>query len=80
MKDKEIEMLKERYQPGTRLVLDHMDDPFAVQDGMIGTVQSVDKDGSILMHWDNGRSMMLIPHVDDFHEDEMQVNDQKMTL
>ena len=81
MKDKEIERLKERYLPGTRLVLDHMDDPFAVQDGMAGTVEGVDEAGDILMKWDNGRTLSLIPHVDEFHkEDEMQANDQEMTL
>ncbi len=55
--------------PGTRVVLDHMpDDPFPVQDGTWGTVDYTDDAGHLHMIWENGRTLALIPGVDQYHE------------
>ena len=61
------ERMKETYPPGTRIQLDHMEDPWApVPPGTRGTVAYVDDMGQIGMHWDNGQSLSLIPGEDSF--------------
>ena len=63
----QIKALRERYPAGTRIRLNHMDDPYApVPDGMIGEVQYIDDAGNIHMVWENGRTLSLIEGVDDF--------------
>ena len=59
--------LRAAYPVGTRLVLDAMDDIQAPPIGTAGTVQGVDDVGQILMRWDTGSSLNLIPGVDSFH-------------
>ena len=62
-----VKWIKEDYPPGTRIRLqDMMDDPCPVPSGTMGTVIAVDDAGQLLMHWDNGRSLSLIPGVDSF--------------
>ena len=54
-------------KPGQRVRLLHMEDPFQpVPDGTEGTVEFIDDAGQIHMKWDNGRSLALIPSVDQF--------------
>lgn len=56
-----------KYPEGTRIKLIHMDDPYApVPAGTKGTVEYVDGFGQIGMKWDNGRTLALIPEVDEF--------------
>ena len=62
----QVQRIKEQYPPGTRVRLDHMDDPQAVPEGTEGTVQMVDDQGALLMKWDNGRSLSLLPGEDSF--------------
>ena len=58
---------KEQYPPGTRLQLISMEDPYApVESGTRGTVKLVDDIGQIHMHWDNGRTLALVPGQDSF--------------
>jgi hypothetical protein len=58
---------KEQYPPGTRLQLINMEDPYApVESGTRGTVKLVDDIGQIHMHWDNGRTLALVPGQDSF--------------
>ncbi len=64
-----INRIKADYPVGTRIKLDHMDDPYSpVPDGMTGTVTFVDDMGTLHMHWDNGRSLGVCPDVDRFHK------------
>ena len=65
---RKAEMYKKMYPPGTRLVLNHMDDPQAVPAGTRGSVAYVDDIGSIGMVWDNGRSLSLVPGEDSFRK------------
>ena len=63
------ERMKESYPPGTRIQLDHMEDPWApVPPGTRGTVQFVDDIGQIGMKWDNGRTLSLVPGEDSFRK------------
>lgn len=63
------ERMKQTYPPGTRIQLDHMEDPWApVPPGTRGTVQYVDDIGQIGMKWDNGRSLSLVPGEDSFRK------------
>mgnify|MGYP001860289206 FL=1 len=55
------------YPPGTRVRLVSMpDDPDPVPEGTCDTVLAVDGAGQLLMRWDNGRSLSLLPGVDSF--------------
>lgn len=63
----QVENLKERYPVGTRVVLRHMDDPYApVPPGTKGTVTYVDDMGQIGVKWDNGSGLSLVPGEDTF--------------
>ena len=68
MPEKEVLKLKQEYPPGTRIVLNHMDDKWAVPPGPRGTVEYIDDGGHIHMRWDNGRSLSLVPEADDFQK------------
>ena len=62
-----VDNIKKMYPPGTRIQLIGMDDPYApVPSGTKGTVTLVDDAGTVHMKWDNGRTLGLIPNVDDF--------------
>lgn len=64
----QVEHLQQTYPPGTRLVLNQMEDGFAVPPGTRGTVAYVDDVGQLGMKWDNGRTLALIPGVDSFRK------------
>ena len=65
--ERQLQALRERYPAGTRIRLNHMDDPYApVPDGTVGEVQYIDDAGNIHMIWQNGRTLSLIEGVDDF--------------
>ena len=60
----QIAALRERYPHGTRVELLGMDDPQAPPTGSIGEVMGVDDAGQILVRWETGSSLSLIPGVD----------------
>lgn len=65
--EQQLQALRERYPAGTKIRLNHMDDPYApIPDGTIGEVQYVDDAGNIHMKWENGRTLSLIEGADDF--------------
>ena len=90
---RQAEKYKQSYPPGTRVMLLNMNDPYSpVESGMRGTVLSVDDIGQILMKWDNGRALALVPGEDSFrrltqeeinrelqeHAQEQTINEQSM--
>ena len=81
---KKVEWLKERYPEGTRICPDRMnDDPFPVESGTLGRVDHVDDIGTVHCVFDNGRTLGVIPGVDDFHivsEDSEQTEDEEMNM
>lgn len=61
-----VNAIKEMYPQGTRIELIYMEDEQAVPSGTKGTVRLVDDMGTIHMDWDNGRTLGIIPEVDEF--------------
>ena len=62
-------MNKARYPEGTRIELNHMNDPWSpVPPGTRGTVALVDGIGQIHMNWDNGRTLPLNSDEDSFRK------------
>ncbi len=69
------------YPPGTRLELISMDnDPLPIPPGTRGTVLGVDDAGSIMMRWDNGRSLSLIPGEDVFRKLPMEEASEEQSV
>ena len=59
-----IEQTRKDYPIGCRIELLEMNDRQAPPTGTRGTVRGVDDIGSILVSWDNGSSLSVIPGVD----------------
>lgn len=70
--EKKVELLRQRYPEGTRICLDHMEDLCPVESGTCGTVQFVDDVGTLHCKFDNGRTLGVIPGVDQFHKIKLQ--------
>ena len=60
-----INALRETYK-GKRIKLIEMDDPQAPPKGTLGTCWEVDDMASLLVEWDNGSSLNLLPERDLF--------------
>ena len=63
-----IAQIKQHYPAGTRIQLIQMEDQWAVPSGTRGTVDFVDDQGQIHPKWDNGRSLAVLPQVDQFRK------------
>lgn len=64
-----VEMLRRRYPEGTRICIDSMEnDPLAIPQGTLGTVQFIDGIGTIHCKFDNGRYLRVIFGEDSFHK------------
>lgn len=64
----QIEMLRKAYPAGTKVELLEMDDKQAPPVGTIGEVIAVDDIGQLVMKWQNGSGLNLIPGVDSFRK------------
>ena len=62
----QIAALRERYPHGTKVELLCMDDPQAPPTGTRGEVMGIDDAGQLLVRWETGSSLSLIPDVDSF--------------
>ena len=79
LRPEQVERIRQQYPAGTRICCDNMpDDPQPIEPGTLGTVRGVDDAGQVMVVWDNGRSLSLIPGVDSFHVVE-QTQDEVMT-
>lgn len=59
--------IKVKYPIGTRVKLTKdMDDKYPILAGTIGTIDYIDSEGQLHMMWENGRTLALIPEVDEF--------------
>ena len=63
-----VKRLKEKFKAGTRIRLIRMDDVQAPPPGTKGTVRDVDDIGNVLMKWDNGSGLNLVPEEDEFEK------------
>ena len=64
-----IEHIKEMYPNGTRIELNSLcNDERDMPQGLRGTVVGVDDQPSLLMHWDNGRTLSIFPGEDSFRK------------
>ena len=65
----QVEFIRKNYPPGTRVMLNNMNDPYSpVESGTSGTVRYVDDAGTLAVAWDNGRSLSLVPGVDSYRK------------
>ena len=71
--------LREKYKPGTRVVLRRMEDLQAPPLGTCGTVRYVDDIGSLGVAWDNGSSLS-VAYGEDYVEIIPDEEEQKMPL
>lgn len=62
---RELCEIRDKFPQGARVRLIYMDDVQAPPAGTLGTVQGVDDAGDILMHWDTGSKLSVIPGVDE---------------
>lgn len=60
-----IRAIREIYVKGTRVALKKTEDPQAPPIGTRGTVIGVDDSGRIMVNWDNGICLNVIPFVDE---------------
>ena len=75
--EREIEYYRSRYPVGTRICCDCMnDDPRPIPPGTTGTVVGVDDMCSILVKWDNGSRLSLVPGTDSFHIIKQEENEE----
>ena len=61
---REVEQIKARYTKRLRIELIHMDDPQAPPAGTRGTIITVDDIGDLVVAWDNGCGLNVVPGVD----------------
>ena len=62
----QIAGLRRMYPAGTTVELISMEDVQAPPSGTCGEVQGVDDAGQILVHWQTGSSLNLLPGIDSF--------------
>ena len=62
----QIAALQRQYPRGTKVELLGMDDPQAPPMGTRGEILGVDDAGQILVRWETGSALSLIPGVDSF--------------
>ena len=62
----EVESLRRKYPKGTRIELIEMSDTQAPPVGTLGTCLAIDDMGDLIMKWDNGSGLNLVPEVDGF--------------
>jgi len=62
----EVLKIKEEYPIGTKIEMVKMEDSQAIPSGTKGVVKIVDDQGQLHMEWENGRSLAVVPDIDEF--------------
>jgi len=62
----EIKALEKIYLNRRIVMIEMPHDPCPIHPGVKGTVEAVDAAGQLIVAWDDGRSLSLIPGVDKF--------------
>ena len=80
-----IETVKRQYPVGTRIRLNSLcNDEQDMPAGLCGTVIGVDDQPALIMKWDNGRGLNLLPFEDDFavigQEMDVETGQQEQSL
>jgi hypothetical protein len=65
-KKEERDLLRDKYPKGKRIRLLWMECDEPVRYGTLGTIYGVDDLGQIIVEWDCGSELSLIPEVDEF--------------
>ena len=68
-----MQNLTARNIEGKRIKMIFMDDEQAIEPGTMGTVIKVDGIGQIQVKWDNGRTLSVIPEVDQFEIEDLEI-------
>ena len=64
-----VDTIKREYPTGTRVVLDHMNDPYSnLPSGLKGVVTGVDDIGTIFVRWENGSRLGVVLGEDICHK------------
>ena len=67
LSEDKLNKIKEKYPIGTKLkMLKDMDDKYPILAGTIGTIDYIDSEGQLHMIWGNGRTLALVPEIDEF--------------
>ena len=74
LSEKEVERLRKKYPKGTVIECIQMNDIQGIPSGTLGTVTSVDDEGTIHMNWETGSSLGLIIGEDKFQIKEKPKN------
>jgi len=62
-----LNKIKEKYPIGTRVKLTKdMADKQPILSGTVGTIDYIDSEGQLHMIWENGRTLALLPEIDQF--------------
>ena len=60
-----LEQLRKDFVPGTKVVLEEMNDPYReMPSGMKGVVEYIDDAGGIHVKWENGSSLAALHGID----------------
>lgn len=57
---KTVERIRAEYPAGTKVILEHMEDPQAPPIGTAGVVLGVDDAGSLMVSWQNGSGLNVV--------------------
>ena len=68
-----LAQIRADYPPGTRVILEVMDDPYAPPIGTCGIVIAVDDLGDLIMQWDNGSGLNVCLEVDRVRKEDGSV-------
>lgn len=63
---KQLDLWRERFPAGSRVILKEMQDPFPINPGAMGTLVYIDDAGQFHIKWDTGHSLALIVGADHF--------------